>query len=99
MSLSIIRALVERQIPVCGHIGLQPQSVHALGGYRVQGKDAESAENISHAAALVEESGASLLLLECVPGALAERISRERSIPTIGIGAGVNCDGQVLVVR
>ncbi|KAI6242565.1 3-methyl-2-oxobutanoate hydroxymethyltransferase [Aphelenchoides fujianensis] len=97
--LATIRALVERSIPVCAHLGLTPQSVHMLGGYRVQGKSDEMAERILHAAKAVEEAGASLLVLECVPEGLAKRITQSVRIATIGIGAGVGCDGQVLVIH
>jgi len=97
--LEIIRELTLRSIPVCAHLGLTPQSVHALGGYRVQGKSAEMAEQIVEMSRKVEEAGASLLVLECVPESLAERITRERQIPTVGIGAGARCDGQVLVIH
>jgi len=93
-----VRFLVERGIPVCGHIGLTPQSVHQLGGYRVQGKDEQSANMLRSDAKLLEESGASLLVLEAIPAALAKAITGELAIPTIGIGAGVGCSGQVLVL-
>jgi len=91
--------LVERGIPVCGHLGLTPQSVHKLGGYRVQGRDDKSANLILTDAHLLQEAGASLLVLEAVPGALAKTLSAELEIPTIGIGAGPDCDGQVLVLQ
>lgn len=94
----VIHALAERDIPVCAHLGLTPQSVHKLGGYRVQGRDEERAERLLTDAREVAAAGADLLVLECVPSALAERITRELSIPTIGIGAGPHCDGQVLVM-
>ncbi|KAI6180310.1 3-ketoacyl-CoA thiolase, mitochondrial [Aphelenchoides besseyi] len=97
--LSTIRALVERSIPVCAHLGLTPQSVHALGGYKVQGKSSDASEQIRQAALAVQEAGASLLVLECVPETLAQQITQSIRIPTIGIGAGVHCDGQVLVVN
>ena len=93
-----IEFLVARSIPVCGHLGLTPQSVHKLGGYRVQGRDEERAERLLADAREVAAAGADLLVLECVPSALAERITRELVIPTIGIGAGPHCDGQVLVM-
>ena len=87
-----------RDIPVCAHLGLTPQSVHRLGGYKVQGKlPAEAARLLADAHA-VAGAGAQLLVLECVPTALAEQITREIAIPTIGIGAGPACDGQVLVL-
>jgi 3-methyl-2-oxobutanoate hydroxymethyltransferase len=96
--LPIIDALARRSIPVCAHLGLTPQSVHKLGGYRVQGKTKAAAEQLLSDAKAVQEAGADLLVLECVPAALAKRITAELSIPTIGIGAGVDCDGQVLVL-
>jgi 3-methyl-2-oxobutanoate hydroxymethyltransferase len=94
----VIAALAERNIPVCAHLGLTPQSVNRLGGYKVQGKTEEAAMRLLEDARAVEAAGADLLVLECVPTALAARITSELSIPTIGIGAGVDCDGQVLVV-
>jgi len=94
----VIAALAERNIPVCAHLGLTPQSVNRLGGYKVQGKTEEAATRLLDDARAVEAAGADLLVLECVPTALAARITSELSIPTIGIGAGVDCDGQVLVV-
>ncbi len=93
-----IQQLVERGIPVCAHLGLTPQSVHQLGGYRVQGRAPEQAEKILADALAVQAAGASLLVLECVPAQLAKDITQAVSIPTIGIGAGVACDGQVLVL-
>lgn len=93
----VIRALVEQDIPVCAHLGLLPQSVHRLGGYLVQGRDDRSAQTMIEDALLLQEAGASLLVLECVPATLAGEISAALSIPTIGIGAGSGCDGQVLV--
>ncbi len=94
-----IRAIVTASIPVMGHIGLTPQSVHALGGYRVQGKDEETAMRLIESAVAIEEAGAFALVLECVPDRLAQRITERISIPTIGIGAGAGCDGQVLVYQ
>ncbi|SEM99949.1 3-methyl-2-oxobutanoate hydroxymethyltransferase [Luteibacter sp. UNCMF331Sha3.1] len=94
----VIAALAERDIPVCSHLGLTPQSVNRFGGYKVQGKTQEAADKLLADAKAVEAAGADLLVLECVPSALAARITAELSIPTIGIGAGVDCDGQVLVV-
>ena len=96
--LEIINALARRAIPVCAHLGLTPQSVHKLGGYRVQGKTKAAAEQLLSDAKSVQDAGADLLVLECVPATLAKRISAELAIPTIGIGAGVDCDGQVLVL-
>lgn len=92
-----IRAMVDIGIPVMGHIGLTPQSVHALGGYRVQGREPAAAERLLADAHAIEEAGACALVLELVPAELSARISRELTIPTIGIGAGPGCDGQVLV--
>lgn len=94
----IIAFLTEQGIPVCGHLGLLPQSVNRLGGYKVQGRDPDQAQSILDAALGIEQAGAGLLVLECVPAALAAEISRQLTIPTIGIGAGPNCDGQVLVL-
>jgi 3-methyl-2-oxobutanoate hydroxymethyltransferase len=94
----VVEHLTRHAIPVCGHIGLQPQSVHALGGYRVQGRDATGAEAVLADARALEAAGASLLVIECVPAELAARVSAAVSIPTIGIGAGPACDGQVLVL-
>jgi 3-methyl-2-oxobutanoate hydroxymethyltransferase len=96
--LDIVAGLTERGIPVCAHLGLTPQSVHQLGGYRVQGKNNEDALKMIKDAQLMEEKGASVLFLECVPSHLAEEITAKLTIPTIGIGAGPYCDGQVLVL-
>jgi 3-methyl-2-oxobutanoate hydroxymethyltransferase len=98
MQLDTVHHLNDYSIPVCAHLGLTPQSVHKLGGYRVQGKDEESARVIREDAMALESAGAQILVLECVPSALAADISRVLTIPVIGIGAGVDCDGQVLVV-
>ena len=94
-----IRFLVERGIPVCGHLGLTPQSVYQLGGYRVQGREAEAAQRLRDDAQQLAAAGASLLVLEAIPAALAKTISAEVSLVTIGIGAGVDTDGQVLVLQ
>jgi len=94
-----VRFLVERGIPVCAHIGLTPQSVHQLGGYRVQGKDEPTAQRMIDDARKLDEAGAGLIVLEAVPASLASRITAEVSIPTIGIGAGNGTDGQVLVLQ
>jgi 3-methyl-2-oxobutanoate hydroxymethyltransferase len=94
-----IKKLVECGIPVCAHLGLTPQSVDALGGFKVQGRNAESAEKILKDALAVEKAGAHMLVLECVPTELAEKITEQLTIPTIGIGAGNVTDGQVLVVQ
>ncbi|MBI2957059.1 MAG: 3-methyl-2-oxobutanoate hydroxymethyltransferase [Acidobacteria bacterium] len=95
--LELIHRLVENDIPVMGHIGLTPQSVHALGGFKVQGKTLEAAERLLRDARAVEAAGAFSLVLESIPAEVAELITREVKIPTIGIGAGPACDGQVLV--
>ena len=92
-----VRAIVKAGIPVCGHIGLTPQTAAMLGGYRVQGKDAESARKLLRSAKDLEEAGAFMIVFECIPDTLAARITGELNIPTIGIGAGADCDGQVLV--
>ena len=94
-----VRALVDRGIPVIGHLGLTPQSVHALGGYRVQGREAAAAERLLADALALEEAGACAIVLELLPAALARRITTALTIPTIGIGAGAGCDGQVLVLH
>ncbi|NLW65176.1 MAG: 3-methyl-2-oxobutanoate hydroxymethyltransferase [Clostridiales bacterium] len=94
-----IRAIVEASIPVVAHIGLTPQSVNAFGGFKVQGKTMEGAQRLLDDARAVEEAGAFCVVLECVPAALASYISDRLSIPTIGIGAGAGCDGQVLVYQ
>ena len=96
--LETVRQLTENGIPVCAHLGLLPQSVHKLGGYRVQGKDEAAAQIMREDALSLEASGAQMLVLECVPAPLATDISKALSIPVIGIGAGAGCDGQVLVV-
>ncbi len=94
-----VRRIVECGIPVMGHIGLTPQSVHALGGYRVQGREIKEAEGLIMDAEALQEAGAYALVLELVPAPLAELISRRLTIPTIGIGAGRGCDGQVQVLH
>ncbi len=96
--LDIIRFLSDQSIPVCGHLGLLPQSINQLGSYRVQGKAKTDAEKIRQQAIDIQNAGASLLVLECVPAKLSKQISAELRIPVIGIGAGVDCDGQVLVL-
>ena len=95
--LDCIRYLVERDIPVCAHLGLTPQSVHRMGGYKVQARDADAAARLHADALAVQAAGAAMLVLECVPAALAQAITAQLAIPTIGIGAGPGCDGQVLV--
>jgi 3-methyl-2-oxobutanoate hydroxymethyltransferase len=94
-----VHFLTERGIPVCAHLGLTPQSVHQLGGYRVQGRDDATASKMLADAKALSEAGAGLLVLEMVPAALAKEITLSISIPTIGIGAGPDCDGQVLVLH
>lgn len=94
-----IRAIVNASIPVCAHIGLTPQSINAFGGFKVQGKGEEAAQKLLDDARAVERAGAFAVVLECVPAALAKKVSEEISIPTIGIGAGADCDGQVLVYQ
>ena len=91
--------LIKRGIPVCGHLGLTPQSVHQLGGYRVQGKGDRQAKRLIQEAKMLEQAGAGMLVLEAVPAALAKQVTAKLAIPTIGIGAGVNCSGQVLVLH
>jgi 3-methyl-2-oxobutanoate hydroxymethyltransferase len=93
-----IEFLVARGIPVCGHLGLQPQSVHRLGGYKVQGRTEESAQELRDDARQLADAGVALLVLEMVPTALATALTAELSVPTIGIGAGPGCSGQVLVL-
>ncbi len=94
-----IRAIVDAQIPVCAHIGLTPQSVNAFGGFKVQGKTEEAARQLIEDAKAVEAAGAFMVVLECVPEKLAKIVTEAVSIPTIGIGAGAGCDGQVLVYQ
>lgn len=91
--------LTARSIPVCAHLGLTPQSVNTLGGYRVQGRDESAAEALLTAAKAHESAGAALLVLECIPAPLAKTVTAALSIPVIGIGAGKDCDGQVLVLQ
>ncbi len=93
------RFLASRGIPVCAHVGLTPQSVHQLGGYRVQGKDAAGAEQLLADAQAQQDAGASLIVLEAIPAPLAASVTAKLSIPTIGIGAGKECSGQVLVLH
>lgn len=93
-----VRRLSEQGVPVCAHIGLTPQFVHKLGGYRVQGRLPEAARAMLEDARVLQEAGADLLVLECVPSALAREVSETLAIPVIGIGAGPSCDGQVLVI-
>lgn len=97
--LETVRFLTERGIPVCGHIGLTPQSVHQIGGYRVQGRESGAAQQLLQDAVALEQAGAGMLLLEAVPALLAAEITAQITIPTIGIGAGSACSGQVLVLH
>jgi 3-methyl-2-oxobutanoate hydroxymethyltransferase len=94
-----IRFLTERAVPVCAHLGLTPQSVHQLGGYKVQGKTIESADQLKADAQLLQAAGAAMLVLEAIPAALGREVTDLLAIPTIGIGAGPDCSGQVLVMH
>jgi len=95
----IVKAIVRAGIPVMGHIGLTPQTISMLGGFKVQGKDAQGAQKIIDDALSLEDAGAFSVLLEAVPAPIAKRVTERLNVPTIGIGAGVHCDGQVLVVH
>lgn len=95
----VVQRLVESGIPVMGHLGLQPQSIHAAGGYKVQGRSEESAQRILRQAAELERLGAFSVVLECIPAPLAAEVTAAVGIPTIGIGAGAGCDGQILVLQ
>ena len=97
--IEVVRAMVDAGIPVVGHLGLTPQSIHQLGGFKVQGKDMETAQKMIDDAKLLEDAGVCALVLECVPEKLAQKITDTIHVPTIGIGAGNVCDGQVLVVN
>ncbi len=96
--LDTVRHLTARAVPVCAHLGLLPQSIHQLGGYRVQGRDEETAHHILNDARALQDAGAQMLVLECIPRLLAAEITAALDIPVIGIGAGPECDGQVLVI-
>lgn len=98
-NVETIHFLVTQGIPVCGHLGLLPQHINQLGSYSVQGKEPAQAEQILADALAIEQAGAQLLVLECIPAQLAKTISQQLTIPTIGIGAGIDCDGQVLVLH
>lgn len=98
-NLDFIQHAVESGVPVMGHLGLTPQSVHQLGGFKVQGKDQQEYDQIIKDALALEKAGCFSLVLECVPAALAAEITSQLKIPTIGIGAGIECDGQVLVLQ
>jgi 3-methyl-2-oxobutanoate hydroxymethyltransferase len=95
----VIERMAGSGIPVMGHLGLQPQSVHSYGGFRVQGKTGDAAHDILRQSKRVEELGAFAIVLECIPAPLAQQITRSLRIPTIGIGAGLECDGQILVLQ
>jgi 3-methyl-2-oxobutanoate hydroxymethyltransferase len=97
--LDTIEFLTDRGIPVCGHLGLTPQSVHALGGYRVQGRGEDAGQQLIKEAKMLEQAGAGMIVLEAIPAALAGAVTGALTIPTIGIGAGVDCSGQVLVLH
>ena len=94
----LVKKLTACGIPVMGHLGLTPQSIHAFGGYKVQGKTEKSAEILLEEAQLLQEAGCFSIVLECVPKNLAEQLTKSLDIPTIGIGAGIKCDGQILVL-
>lgn len=96
--LELVRALAEHSVAVCAHLGLLPQNVHRMGGYRVQGRDERQAQHMISEAVALQNAGAQLLVLECIPARLAEEITRALEIPVIGIGAGAQTDGQVLVL-
>ncbi|QWD85051.1 3-methyl-2-oxobutanoate hydroxymethyltransferase [Polynucleobacter asymbioticus] len=97
--IDIIQYLVERSVPVCAHLGLLPQSVHILGGYKVQGKSKDAASLMLEQAIACEQAGAQMIVLEAIPSSLGRLITESLSIPTIGIGAGADCSGQVLVLQ
>jgi 3-methyl-2-oxobutanoate hydroxymethyltransferase len=97
--LDTVTMLTQRGIPVCGHLGLTPQSVHVFGGFKMQGKDEKNAQRILDEALALQEAGAQLLVLECIPASLAKTITQAVAIPVIGIGAGADTDGQILVMH
>lgn len=97
--LDTIRSLVQRSVPVCAHLGLLPQSVNVLGGYKIQGREQSAAENTVRQALALQQAGAQMLVLECVPSSLGQLISTKLDIPVIGIGAGAQTDGQILVMH
>lgn len=97
--LDTVTALVERGVPVCGHLGLTPQSVHVFGGFKVQGREDAQAQRLLDDAVALEQAGAQMIVLECIPTQLAKRVSEQLSIPVIGIGAGPYTDGQILVMH
>jgi len=97
--IEIVHYMTQRGVPVCGHLGLTPQSVNQLGGFKVQAKDQESARKLIDDARSMQQAGAQLLVVECVPARVGKEVSEAVDIPVIGIGAGVDCDGQVLVMH
>lgn len=97
--LESVKMLTERGIPVCAHLGLTPQSVHVFGGFKIQGRDADNAQRILDEAKALEAAGAQLLVVECIPAPLAKAITEALTIPVIGIGAGADADGQILVMH
>lgn len=97
--VEVVRFLAERGVSVCGHVGLTPQSVNQLGGFHVQGKDSEAADRVLDDAMALQQAGAQMLVVECVPASLGAALSANLDIPVIGIGAGAQCDGQVLVMH
>ena len=98
MQVEIVEYLASRDVPVCAHIGLKPQSVHKLGGYKIQGRDEATAKQMLADARALESAGADIVLLECIPNELGARITKELKVPVIGIGAGPQVDGQILVL-
>ncbi len=98
MQVEIVEYLASRDVPVCAHIGLKPQSVHKLGGFKIQGRDKATAKQMLADARALESAGADIVLLECIPNELGARITRELKVPVIGIGAGPHVDGQILVL-
>ena len=97
--IDIVEYLTSRGVAVCGHLGLTPQSVHQLGGYKVQAREQADAQKLLQDAMALQEAGAQMLVVECIPSALGQEVSRNLEIPVIGIGAGPDCDGQVLVMH
>ncbi len=98
LEIDMVARLTECGVPVCAHLGLTPQAIHKFGGYRVQGREEKTAQKMKEDARALEEAGADVLLLECVPSGLAAEITRDAGVPVIGIGAGPDCDGQILVL-
>lgn len=98
LEIDMVARLTECGVPVCAHLGLTPQAIHKFGGYRVQGREEKTAQKMKDDARALEEAGADVLLLECVPTSLAAEITRDAGVPVIGIGAGPDCDGQILVL-